>query len=234
MVTDDKFHLLSKGLLVVTGRLVDASNATLFASLTYEDRSMNAIYKPIAGERPLWDFPDGALAHREYAAFLVSEYLGLNLVPLTILRDGPYGEGMVQEWIDIDETVDLGSFFSTNNADLRAMAFFDAIINNTDRKIGHLLPTASGELFGCDHGVTFHEENKLRTVLWQWAGDSLADSELTLLNKLATGLDSDLDLTLYLKQSEILAIKKRISRLEADAKMPAPNPNWPSVPWPAF
>ena len=234
MVTDDKFHLLSKGLLVVTGRLVDASNATLFASLTYEDRSMNAIYKPIAGERPLWDFPDGALAHREYAAFLVSEYLGLNLVPLTILRDGPYGEGMVQEWINIDESIDLGSFFSTDNADLRAMAFFDAIINNTDRKIGHLLPTASGELLGCDHGVTFHEENKLRTVLWQWAGDSLTEPELTLLNKLATGLDNDLDLTPYLKPSEIFAIKKRISRLEADAKMPAPNPNWPSVPWPAF
>ena len=234
MVTDDKFHLLSKGLLVVTGRLVDASNATLFASLTYEDRSMNAIYKPIAGERPLWDFPDGALAHREYAAFLVSEYLGLNLVPLTILRDGPYGEGMVQEWINIDESIDLGSFFSTDNADLRAMAFFDAIINNTDRKIGHLLPTASGELLGCDHGVTFHEENKLRTVLWQWAGDSLTDSELLLLNKLATGLDVDLDLTPYLTPSEIFAIKKRISQLEADAKMPAPNPNWPSIPWPAF
>ena len=234
MVTDDKFRLLSKGVLVVTGRLVDASNATLYASLTYEDRSMNAIYKPIAGERPLWDFPDGALAHREYAAFLVSEYLGLNIVPLTILRDGPYGEGMVQEWINIDETIDLGSFFSTDNAELRAMAFFDAIINNTDRKIGHLLPTASGELFGCDHGVTFHEEDKLRTVLWQWAEDSLTESELLLLNKLATGLDIDLDLHPFLTQSEILAIRKRISRLEADAKMPAPNPNWPSVPWPAF
>ena len=234
MVTDDKFRLLSKGVLVVTGRLVDASNATLYASLTYEDRSMNAIYKPIAGERPLWDFSDGALAHREYAAFLVSEYLGLNIVPLTILRDGPYGEGMVQEWINIDETIDLGSFFSTDNAELRAMAFFDAIINNTDRKIGHLLPTASGELFGCDHGVTFHEEDKLRTVLWQWAEDSLTESELLLLNKLATGLDIDLDLHPFLTQSEILAIRKRISRLEADAKMPAPNPNWPSVPWPAF
>ena len=116
MVTDDKFLLLSKGEMVVTGRLVDASNATLFASLTYENQSMNAIYKPIAGERPLWDFPDGALAHREYAAFLVSEYLGLRVVPLTILRDGPYGDGMVQEWIDIDESIDLGSFFSTHTS----------------------------------------------------------------------------------------------------------------------
>lgn len=234
MVTDDKFLLLLKGELVVTGRLVDASNATLFASLTYEDRSMNAIYKPIAGERPLWDFPDGALAHREYAAFLVSEYLGLGIVPLTVLRDGPYGDGMVQEWIDIDASIDLGSFFSTDNADLRAMAFFDAIINNTDRKIGHLLPTPSGELFGCDHGVTFHAEDKLRTVLWQWAGDSLTDDELLLLNKLSIGLGLDLDLSPHLTSLEIAAIKNRVSRLIAHAAMPQPNPNWPSVPWPAF
>jgi uncharacterized repeat protein (TIGR03843 family) len=234
MVTDDKFLLLTKGELVVTGRLVDASNATLFASVTYEDRSMNAIYKPIAGERPLWDFPDGALAHREYAAFLVSEYLSLGLVPLTVLRDGPYGDGMVQEWIDIDESIDLGSFFSTDNPDLRAMALFDAIINNTDRKIGHLLPTVSGELFGCDHGVTFHEQDKLRTVLWQWAGDPLTDTELVLLKKLSTGLDFDLDLSPYLTESEIGAIKNRISRLNTDSAMPQPNPNWPAVPWPAF
>ena len=234
MVTDDKFLLLSKGELVVTGRLVDASNATLFASLTYEDQSMNAIYKPVAGERPLWDFPDGALANREYAAFLVSEYLELGLVPLTVLRDGPYGDGMVQEWIDIDESIDLGSFFSTDNADLRTMAFFDAIINNTDRKIGHLLPTASGELYGCDHGVTFHAEDKLRTVLWQWAGDSLTDAELLLLNKLSTGLGFDLDLSSHLTSLEIAAIKNRVSRLIAFAAMPQPNPNWPAVPWPAF
>lgn len=234
MVTDDKYLLLSKGELVVTGRLVDASNATLFASLTYEDRSMNAIYKPIAGERPLWDFPDGALAHREYAAFLVSEYLGLGLVPLTILRNGPYGDGMVQEWIDIDESVDLGKFFSTDNPSLRDMAFFDSIINNTDRKIGHLLPTASGELYGCDHGVTFHEQDKLRTVLWQWAGDSLTDTELLLLKKLFDGLDSDLDLSPHLTPTEIAATKNRISRLMNESTMPQPSPDWPAVPWPAF
>lgn len=234
MVTDDKFSLLAEGEMVVTGRLVDASNATLFATLTYADRSMNAIYKPVAGERPLWDFPDGALANREYAAFLVSEYLELGLVPLTVLRDGPYGEGMVQEWIDIDDSIDLGSFFATDNSDLRAMAFFDAIINNTDRKIGHLLPTVSGELYGCDHGVTFHAEDKLRTVLWQWAGDPLTDLELLLLNKLSSGLDIDLDLSPHLTTVEIAAIKNRVSRLIATSAMPQPNPNWPSLPWPAF
>lgn len=234
MVTDDKFRLLSQGELVVTGRLIDASNATLLASITIDDQSIDAIYKPIAGERPLWDFPDGDLANREYAAYLVSEFLGLSLVPLTILRDGPYGVGMVQEWIDIDENIDLGAFFSTDNPHLRSMALFDAIINNTDRKIGHLLPTASSALYGCDHGVTFHVEDKLRTVLWQWAGDLLTDTELSLLHKLAVGLDSELDMSSHLTLSEIDALKSRIFRLMTEAKMPQPNPNWPAIPWPAF
>lgn len=234
MVTDDKFRLLSQGELVVTGRLIDASNATLLASITFDGQSIDAIYKPIAGERPLWDFPDGDLANREYAAFLVSDYLGLGLVPLTILRDGPYGVGMVQEWIDIDESIDLGAFFSTDNPNLRSMALFDAIINNTDRKIGHLLPTTSGALYGCDHGVTFHVEDKLRTVLWQWAGDPLLDTEISLLQKLAIGLDSELDMSSHLTLFEIDALKSRILRLMSEAKMPQPNPNWPAIPWPAF
>ena len=234
MATEDKFRLLSQGELVVTGRLIDASNATLLASITFDDRSIEAIYKPIAGERPLWDFPDGDLANREYAAFLVSQYLGLDLVPLTILRDGPYGTGMVQEWIDIDESIDLGAFFSTDNPRLRSMALFDAIINNTDRKIGHLLPTESGDLYGCDHGVTFHVEDKLRTVLWQWAGDLLTDSEISLLQKLSLGLDSELDMSSHLTLPELDALKRRISRLISEATMPQPNPNWPAIPWPAF
>jgi len=111
MVTDDKLLILSQGELQVTGRLVDASNATLYATATHQDQSVTCIYKPIAGERPLWDFSDGCLAHREYAAYLVSSYLDFNLVPLTILRDGPYGFGMVQQWVDIDESTDLAKFF---------------------------------------------------------------------------------------------------------------------------
>jgi hypothetical protein len=133
MATDDNFQTLTHGDLQVTGRLVDASNATLYATSTFGDQSLVCIYKPVAGERPLWDFPDGCLAHREYAAFLVSDLLGFDLVPLTILRDGPYGPGMVQQWIDIDESIDLSQFFSTDHPKLRAMALFDEIINNTDR-----------------------------------------------------------------------------------------------------
>lgn len=234
MAIDDKSALLTEGDLVVTGRLVDASNATLFGVVTHGQESMNCIYKPIAGERPLWDFPDGALAHREYAAYLLSDRLGFNLVPLTILRDGPYGIGMVQEWIDIDESIDLSLFFSSNDPALRSMAIFDAIINNTDRKIGHLLPTASGHLYGCDHGVTFHAQDKLRTVLWQWSEDPLTDKELSMLRAALVKLDGEIDLSLYLTQAEREALILRVQRLITTAVMPVPNPDWPAVPWPAF
>jgi uncharacterized repeat protein (TIGR03843 family) len=160
-------EVLLRGEMVVTGRLIDASNATLLAECSLENEKVRCIYKPIAGERPLWDFPDGNLAQREYAAYLISKHADFDLVPFTILRDGQFGFGMVQQWIDIDQSVDLATFFSTNDLQLRKMCLFDAIINNTDRKIGHLLPQSDGKLFGCDHGVTFHHEYKLRTVLWQ-------------------------------------------------------------------
>ena len=236
MVTDDNSRTLKTGDLSVTARLVDASNATLYATATYEDRSVICIYKPIAGERPLWDFADGCLAHREYAAYLLSNHLGFDLVPLTILRDGPYGFGMVQEWIDIDESIDLAAFFSTDHPQLRAMALFDAIINNTDRKIGHLLPVNEQKLFGCDHGVTFHAEDKLRTVLWQWANEPFSEAEIMMLRKAQSELAGDLGnkLAPLLTQIEIEQTSHRISRLLAEGTFPLPNPDWPAVPWPAF
>ena len=234
MATADKFELLNSGDLLVTGRLIDASNATLYAKVVADDVELTCIYKPVAGERPLWDFPDGTLADREYAAFLVSEFLELNVVPLTLLRDGPYGVGMVQEWIEIDESVDLASYFSKDLNVLRTMAFFDAIINNTDRKIGHLLPTSGGELFGCDHGVTFHHEDKLRTVLWQWAGDPLTAHEIDLLKKLQKGLGATIILEPHLTSLEIEALDSRVARFLQTSKMPLPNPDWPAIPWPAF
>jgi len=236
MATDAKLLNLRDGLLRVTGRLVDASNATLYAIADLAGQEMVCIYKPRAGERPLWDFPDGCLAHREYAAYLVSEYLGFNVVPLTVLRDGPYGEGMAQEWITIDESVDLAKFFATDHPGLRAMALFDAIINNTDRKIGHLLPINDDVVFGCDHGVTFHVEDKLRTVLWQWAGDSLTTNEIEILKKAVISLEGELrtQLETLLTTQEIDALAARVQRLLNEGTFPQPNPNWPAVPWPAF
>ena len=236
MVTDDKLLTLTTGDLNVTGRLVDASNATLYATATLDDQSIVCIYKPIAGERPLWDFSDGCLAHREYAAFLVSDHLGFDLVPITILRDGPYGFGMVQQWVDIDESIDLAKFFATDHPRLRAMALFDAIINNTDRKIGHLLPIDGQTLFGCDHGVTFHSEDKLRTVLWQWANEPFSQEEISLLKRAQLLLAGELGtlLTPLLTEVEILETARRVSDLLASGKFPLPNPDWPAVPWPAF
>ena len=227
---------LSRGDLSVTGRLVDASNATLYASCEVKERTLTCIYKPIAGERPLWDFPDGTLANREYLTFLVSHWLGLHLVPPTVLRDGPYGTGMVQLWIDIDEEVDLAELYRKDLPSLRNLALFDVVVNNTDRKIGHLLPTVDGHIYGCDHGVTFHSEDKLRTVLWQWAGQSFTKSETDLLKKAREiFLNSKREIIEGLIEiEEIQATVARIDRALIAGSFPQPNPDWPAVPWPPF
>jgi uncharacterized repeat protein (TIGR03843 family) len=226
---------LTMGEINISGRLVDASNATLFGSCTYLGSELSIIYKPIAGERPLWDFADGNLASREYASYLLSELLGWNLAPVTILRDGPFGEGMVQQWIDIDEDIDLALFYRTDDPRLRRMALFDAILNNTDRKIGHLLPTTDGHLFGCDHGVTFHEEDKLRTVLWQWAGLPLSDSEQSDLNDLLTKLEvGATEIAKLITPAEYQALLGRIEHLLSTGEFPSPSEDWPAVPWPPF
>lgn len=227
-------HLLA-GALEVTGRLVDASNATLYGECTFKDSKMAIIYKPIAGERPLWDFPDGNLAHREFAAFLISEYSGWNVVPPTVLREGPFGLGMVQQWIDIDESIDLALYYREDNENLRRMALFDAVINNTDRKIGHLLPVVDGSLLGCDHGVTFHEENKLRTVIWQFAERELTPEEIGTLGELVTKLQVESAVFHGLiTEIEFGALIARIEGLMESGKFPSPSEDWPAVPWPPF
>jgi hypothetical protein len=229
-------EILQEGSVKVEGRLVDASNATLFTELELSGETVRAIYKPISGERPLWDFQSGNLAFRERAAFLISEAMDLHLVPLTILRDGPFGEGAFQLWIDIDESVDLALYFRETNENLRSVALFDAVINNTDRKIGHLLPAEDGKFFVCDHGVTFHEEDKLRTVLWQWSGEALRDSEIHTLRLLSQILANEEipELLTLLNKVERDALTMRVERLIADSRFPEPNPEWPSVPWPPF
>ena len=227
---------LSHGQISVTGRLVDASNATLYARCEVKERSLTCIYKPIAGERPLWDFPDGTLANREYLTFLISHWLGLHLVPPTVLRDGPYGTGMVQLWIDIDETVDLMEFFREDNAELRKIALLDLITNNTDRKIGHLIPTPHGAVYGCDHGVTFHAEDKLRTVLWQWSKQPFTDAELELLHlaKMLIATEKRDVVLGLIEEEELAATLSRIDRFLSEKRFPEPSPDWPAVPWPPF
>lgn len=240
MVTADNRNeilvALNYGDLKVSGRLVDASNATLFGEIKVRENLFNCIYKPVTGERPLWDFPDGTLANREYAAYLISEAMQFNCVPPTLLREGPFGFGMVQLWIDIDEDIDLAEFYRKDLPGLRSIALFDVVINNTDRKIGHLLPTLDGHIFGCDHGVTFHTEDKLRTVLWQWEQQTLFPSEIATLDLLQSELGGETGeaISQLITTKEFSALKERISRLQTTKVFPSPSPNWPAVPWPPF
>jgi hypothetical protein len=232
---NDIIEHLTKGDLEVTGRLVDASNATLYANCTFNSSTIPVIYKPVAGERPLWDFQDGNLAQREFAAYLISELGGFEVVPPTVLRDGPFGTGMVQQWIDINEEIDLAMFYREDNSQLRKMALFDAVVNNTDRKIGHLLPISEDLVHGCDHGVTFHEDDKLRTVLWQWADKPLTDEEVGRLERLEIAVQGDEDQILNLiSQNEYASLLARINRLLSEKKFPSPSDEWPAVPWPPF
>lgn len=221
--------LLSQSMRVV-GRLIDASNATLLAEIESDNQTQKVIYKPVAGEKPLWDFPDGNLAHREYCAFLLSNRAGFDLVPNTVLRDGPFGFGMVQEWIDTDEEIDIINFAQSDDSQLKRMAIFDAIINNTDRKYGHLL-YKEGKLLGCDHGVTFHSEDKLRTVIWQFSGEKIDKQEMLLIES-ASALDYPNLFESYLTQDEIATIYERINRLLKSGRFPSPSENWPAIPWP--
>jgi hypothetical protein len=228
--------LLTTGALEPVGRLVDASNATLYCEVSDGGVSAACVYKPVQGERPLWDFPDGTLAGREVAAYLVSEATGWGIVPPTVMRDGPFGTGMVQLWIDVDETVDVEQLVRTDHPALRRMAVYDAVVNNADRKGGHLLPVTDGHIFGCDHGVCFHEEGKLRTLLWGWRGMTFDDEEIDVLSGVRAQLEGPLGGKLedLLTRREVQATRRRVDRLLTTRRFPQPNPDWPAIPWPPF
>lgn len=224
---------LHDGELRVVGRLVDASNATLLCDIGSEEEPVQVIYKPIAGERALWDFPDGELAKREVAAFLLSKSLDYNIVPETIFRDGPFGLGSVQRWIDVDGSIDVVELAQSQDPLIRKMALFDVLINNTDRKFGHILPTHDGSVFGCDHGVSFHSEDKLRTVLWQFAGQPLTESELVDMSRILASLPQS-GVAEFLNEADQEALVRRIERVKSEATFPFPSEDWPAVPWPPF
>ena len=229
-------ELLRAGTIEVEGRLVDASNATLYCAIALDGVRARCVYKPVRGERPLWDFPDGTLAAREAAAFEISEAMGVGIVPPTLLREGPFGAGMVQLWIDVDDAVDLVALCRSDDPRLRRVALFDAVVNNADRKGGHLLPAPSGRVYGIDHGVTFHVEDKLRTLLWTWQGQRLRPDELTTLACLrdAVRASSAGRLAELLAEAEVAALAARIDRLTTEGRFPFPSGDWPPVPWPPF
>ncbi|WP_104201443.1 SCO1664 family protein [Cryobacterium sp. Y29] len=250
---------LVDGELTLTGRIATASNATFLGSI---DGAM-VVYKPVAGEHPLWDFPDGNLANREVAAYLVSQAFGWNVVPRTWLREGPMGEGMVQLWqesdpaqnpVDLvaadavpetgwrhvldgrDEHERMVTLIHEDSAPLRRMAVFDVVVNNADRKGDHILAMTDGHRHGVDHGLTFHVEHKLRTVLWGWLGDALTTDELDGIDRVTAGLSGELGNTLagLVSAEELTAFAARCDQLRQEARFPAPSGDMPAVPWPLF
>jgi uncharacterized repeat protein (TIGR03843 family) len=268
-------EVLRSGALTVLGRIRSASNATFLCEANLGDRTVHCVYKPVAGEAPLWDFPDGTLAGREVSAYLVSAVLGWNVVPHTVLRDGPAGRGMVQRWVDqpgdvldddeVPDDPDAGpdlvdllpagqvppgflpvlqaydyagdevTLVHADDARLRRMAVFDVIINNADRKGGHILAGVDGGVYGVDHGVSFHTEDKLRTVLWGWAGKPVDDDALRDVACLRDALLGELDQTLrpHVTNREIDALYARTVGLLENPVMPSPDRRRP-IPWPAF
>jgi len=240
--TPRALEVLRDGEIEIVGRLLGSSNHAMLCRVRLacpepgETIVLEAVYKPTAGERPLDDFPDGTLSHREVAAFLVSEAIGWSVVPPTIRRDGPFGDGSLQLWIDIDPAVDVVGMVVEDDRRLRRIAVFDAAVNNTDRKGGHLLPVSGGHVFGVDHGVTFSTVPKLRTVLWGWRGRPFAADERAGLSRLADALRGELarDLAGLLSRAEIAATRRRVDRLLETGRFPQPRPDWPAIPWPPF
>ncbi|MFC0598106.1 SCO1664 family protein [Streptomyces palmae] len=261
----DPTELLARGELTVRGRVREASNAVLYCTIEYDGHSAACVYKPVAGERPLWDFPDGTLAQREVAAYEVSRATGWDLIPPTVLREGPYGQGMCQVWVEPSDEdgaprllalvdgeepgpgwkavgfaeVGEGRTALLVHADddrLRRLAVLDAVINNGDRKGGHLLPTADGRVYAIDHGVTFNAEDKLRTLLWGWAGEPLPEEALGVLRGLAAALVDGEPLAARLARlitpAELEALRARIAALLETGRHPEPSGQWPPIPWP--
>lgn len=244
--------------LQLRGRIMPASNATFLAELDGRE----VVYKPVAGERPLWDFPHGTLADREVASYLVAEATGWDLVPRTWLDEGPHGLGMLQEWQVVDEEQEAvtlvpsgavpGGFLAVfegldehdrdvtliheDGMALRRLAVFDVLVNNADRKGGHVLAMADGRRLGVDHGVTLHHEPKLRTVLWGWAGTPLTDEECTVVDRVRAAVRGDLGSALgdHLTDLELEALERRAERLLARGVLPHPAGGWPAIPWPPF
>jgi uncharacterized repeat protein (TIGR03843 family) len=227
-------NTLQTGELELKGQFTWGSNYTFLVTVGSQ---LEGVYKPQRGEQPLWDFPDETLASREVAAYLVSEALGWGLVPPTVLRtDGPFGAGSLQLRVQHDPEQHYFTFDAATKARLRPAAAFDLIVNNADRKGGHILLDGAGQLWLIDHGICFHEEYKLRTVIWDFAGELLPADLLADIGRLAAALhpsgEFEALLGAYLSVGELAALRARIAALLADPVFPAPPEGERNTPWP--
>ncbi len=233
--------LLEHGAMSIEGRVTTASNATLYCRVELDGVAAGCVYKPVSGERPLWDYPDGTLAEREYATYLLSAVTGWQIVPPTVLREGPLGTGMVQLWVEEDEQVDiLGLINAGESRLLQRIALLDAVANNSDRKVSHLIPGAlpdgSAHIYGVDHGVSFGVDDRLRTVLWQWAGVRIDDELTGVLRSVEAGLRGELGdrLAELLTTAEVRAVGHRVAMLLSSSLFPLPPTDWPAIPYPPY
>jgi hypothetical protein len=223
-------EVLTSGAVEVVGRMPWSSNATFLVRVVHGSDAMLAIYKPQTGERPLWDFPDGTLCRREVAAYVLSDLLGWALVPHTLLRaDLPFGEGSLQRFFDHDPEQHYFELQPGRDDVFRRFAAFDIAANNTDRKGGHVIITADGSVLGIDHGVCFHHQSKLRTVIWEYAGERIPDA---LLDDLACAADHLDRLRELLSEHEVDAVGSRIQRLLQSKRYPLQTGDYHDYPWP--
>lgn len=247
--------LLESGAISIIGRHPQASNTVFVVEVATAEGTTRALYKPVAGERDLWDFPEGALARREVAAHRFAAALGFDVVPTTVWReDAPHGPGSLQLWIDaatlqdVEVVTEAGAGWlhvldaelqdgtavvvaHRDAAELRAIAMLDALMNNADRKAGHLLRDAADRLWAVDHGVTFHAEPKLRTVLWGFIGQPLDDHLIDALARVPAVLG---ELSGWISEVEIDAVQSRADSLLGRGVFPAPSGDWPAIPWPIW
>ena len=238
-LADDLEKALKEGELELKGQFMLGSNYTFLVSVRYEGREVPAVYKPSRGEQPLWDFPENSLARREVAAYVISQALGFHFVPCTVLRDDIpiYGAGSLQQYIDYDPEYHYFSFSPEDKQRLEPVAVFDLLVNNADRKGSHvLIEKETRKLWAIDHGLCFHVEDKLRTVLWDFAGQSIPDNLLACLAALPSLLRKGSELQKVLRRLleplEIAALVTRAERLIESGTFPEPPRNRRAFPYP--
>lgn len=234
LTPDELARVLTEGSLEVVGRMRYSSNGTFLVDASLDGMVVPGVYKPQRGERPLWDFPHGTLCRREVAAYALSDALGWDVVPLTVLRDGPFGNGAVQRFVDHDPEEHYFTLMPEHEERFRHFAWFDVLANNADRKGGHcLLDRVSGAVLGIDHGLTFHPQWKLRTVIWEFAGESVPDDAVADVQRVVAQLDDGFfgrRLRDLLGAEEIAALRLRAEVL-LEQGLPLPDGHY-SMPWP--
>lgn len=228
--TVEMLDILGRGVVELEGLVPWGSNYTFLVRVCLGERWVMGIYKPREGERPLWDFPRGTLCLRERAAYLVSEAIGWGIVPPTVLREGPHGWGSVQLFVAHDPEITYFDFQGGNAAVLSRIALFDLFTNNADRKAGHIIRDEAGGLWGIDHGICFHVDHKLRTVVWEFAGRAIAPELLEAMVDLRDGV-GQMGLEALLSVEEVMALERRLEALLQQGHFPEPGQGR-HYPWP--